>query len=77
MPYTQLTFLLQTGLLTKFEGLNSFQREILPLGVQGPLRSEPSLSRVFQIPLNVLVGRLQHAVFIKVKNYWIKCRCKP
>lgn len=78
MAYTpQLTFLLQTDLLTKFEGLNNFQRKILPLGVKGLLCCEPNLSSVFQIPLSFLVGVLQHAVFIKDKNYWIKCGHKP
>lgn len=57
MAYTlQLTFLLQTGLLTKFEGLNNFQRKILPLGVKGLLYCEPDLSSGFQILLNFLVG---------------------
>lgn len=62
-------FLLQTDLLTKFEGYNNFQRKILPLGVKGLLCCEPNLSSVFQIPLNILVGIMQHVVFIKVQNY--------
>lgn len=74
------THIFSSDLLTKFEQLTHVQSKILPLGVKCFLFwAKPDLCVCVPDTIGSLLSggnSLQHAAFIKVRSYWIKCWCK-